>query len=328
VEALEIAIAEFKKIIASSIPNWNPSEALGMEFERNRSLRTISIRMSKRILELSSKHMNDYYRNRDISVPIPRTKFLVDGEEYEGKNSTLTAEEREYLNPAGQKIYLSIVGGVLWIYGIRWDIAIAIIFLTWFTKAPRVFHLDLAIRVIRYLECTIDCPLVLGGKGEQQLMTLTDASLATGPKKRSIIAYGSRLNPKAGFITAKVKATQYISLSSFECELNGHFEGFKQSKNLFNIAKELEFQLNPVRIIRNDNEKAVDFINSNADGKGVRHAELRFWYLREECAKGEIDFHWESGATIAVDSMTKCQDQVTQARFRADVQGLKLLEDE
>jgi hypothetical protein len=110
--------------------------------------------------------------------------------------------------------------------------------------------------------------------------------------------------------------------------LNGHFEGFKQSKYLFNVANEMEFKLNPIRLIRNDNEKAVDFINGNAEGKGVRHAELRFWYLREECAKGDVDFTWESGLTIAVDSMTKCQDQVTQARFRADVQGLKLLEDD
>jgi hypothetical protein len=186
--------------------------------------------------------------------------------------------------------------------------------------------MDLAVRTLRYLEVTIDCPLVLGGIDEPKLLTLTDASLASGPQQRSVIAFGSRLNEKAGLISAKVKATIYMSLSSFEAELNGHYEGFKDSARLMNVAKEMEFKINPIREIRNDNEKAVEFLKGEAEGKGVRHATLRLWYLREEVMKGDLEFNWESGLTIAADPMTKPQDAIGQANYRRDVQGLRLLE--
>jgi hypothetical protein len=324
-EAIELAILEFKSNIPSSEANWNPAEGLGLEFERDRIKKTISIRMTKRIKELSAKFMNSYYKNRNIQVPIPKSKYYVEAKDYEDGGST-EESERILLSTAEQSDYLSVVGGLLWIGGIRWDIIFAVIFLTWFTKMPRALHMDLAIRTIRYLEVTLDVPLVLGGVDEPQLITLTDASLASGPQQRSIIAYGTRLGEKAGFISAKVKATPYMSLSSFEAELNGHYGGFKDSARLKNVAEEMEFKLNPTRVMRNDNEKAVEFLRGEAEGKGVRHATLRLWYLREEIMKGDLDFTWESGETIAVDPMTKPQDANSQERFRRDVQGLRLLE--
>ena len=119
----------------------------------------------------------------------------------------------------------------------------------------------------------------------------------------------------------------YVSvLSRFEAELNGLYEGFKESAKIRNYAEELEIEVDPVRIIYSGNEKAVEFINGDAEGKGVRHAMLRLMYLREECGKGDLLLLWQSGETIVVDGMTKPMDKVSTAVFRHDVQGLQLLD--
>jgi hypothetical protein len=67
---------------------------------------------------------------------------------------------------------------------IRWEIIVAITF-----KTRRAMHMDLAVRTGRYLEVAIDLPFFLGGEETPQLITLTDASIATGPQLSRIIAY-------------------------------------------------------------------------------------------------------------------------------------------
>jgi hypothetical protein len=52
---------------------------------------------------------------------------------------------------------------------------------------------------------TIGIPLVLGGRDSPKLITLSDGSLGTGPKGRSVIAYGTRLGQPSGFISVKVE---------------------------------------------------------------------------------------------------------------------------
>jgi hypothetical protein len=226
----------------------------------------------------------------------------------------------------GRSLYMKQVGAILWVAGVRFDINLPTVYLTWFTHEPRQHHLLLAERVIRYLGQTKDEPLVLGGFEPAQIRTLSDASLGTGPKGRSIIAYGTRLGTTSGFIATKVKATQYMCLSSFEGEKNGYFESFRTSARYANIAREMSYKVDPVRVIIGDNEKAIQFIRGEAEGKGIRHALRRFSYMREEYTKGNIDLQWLSGKTLVVDAMTKVVDADSYRRFRGDVLGHALLE--
>jgi hypothetical protein len=133
------------------------------------------------------------------------------------------------------------------------------------------------------------------------------------------------MSSNSGFIAAKVKATQYMALSSFEGEINGYFESFRTSSRYGNIAKEMSYPVDPVRVIIGDNEKAIQFLKGDAEGKGIRHALRRYSYMREEFKKGNIDLRWESGKSLVVDAMTKVVDVESFLRFRSDVLGHALL---
>jgi hypothetical protein len=261
----------------------------------------------------------------NVDTPLQKSKFIVNQSEFDEMEVT-GDENAAKVNMEGVKRYLTLVGGILWIAGYRWDISLATIYLTWFTHEPRVHHMKQAERMIKYLKSTIDIPLVLGGLEAPQLETSCDASLGTGPKMRSVIAMATRMSSKSGFITAKCKATQYMALSSFEGEINGYFEGFKMSAREKNIAAELEYKINSTRVITGDNEKGIQFIKGEAEGKGIRHALRRFSYMREEYLKGDIHFYWQMGEGLVVDGMTKPLDGEAFANFRRNAMGLSLLD--
>ena len=112
--------------------------------------------------------------------------------------------------------YMTVVGGLIWISGLRLDILFATLYLAWSTRAPRYHHMRMARHVLSYLYTTKDLPLVLGGSSELEVITYTDASLGTAPKGRSIVANMTKLSQNAGAVSASSKATNVVFTSSFE----------------------------------------------------------------------------------------------------------------
>jgi hypothetical protein len=322
--AVEISVAGFRSVVGTSEPAYDPDKGLGMEFVRDRKARTISITMTATIQRMYDEFVLEADKLKAIDLPIPKGKYIAEKVEFD----RLEAEgdtDAVKVDSLGRSLYMKQVGAILWVSGIRFDINLSTVYLTWFTHEPRKHHLLLSERVIRYLGQTKDVPLVLGGHEAAQITTLSDCSLGTGPKGRSVIAYGTRMSEKSGFIAVKVKATQYMALSSFEGEINGYFESFRTSAKFANIAKELSYPVEPMRVIVGDNEKAIQFIRGEAEGKGIRHALRRFSYMREEFLKGSIDLIWQSGKELVVDAMTKIVDVESFKRFRGDVLGHGLL---
>jgi hypothetical protein len=323
-EAVERCVTGFRNVVGTSEPLYDPEKGLGMEFVRDRSKRTISIRMTATIQRMYDEFVTEANKSKKVDLPIPKGKYIVEKSDFDQMELDGDPDGKK-VDSEGRSLYMKQVGAILWVSGVRFDINLATVYLTWFTHEPRGHHLNLSERVIRYLGQTKDEPLVLGGFEPAQIRTLSDCSLGTGPKGRSIVAYGTRMSMSSGFIATKVKATQYMALSSFEGEINGYFESFKTSARYANIAKEMSYPVDPVRVIIGDNEKAIQFIRGEAEGKGIRHALRRFSYMREEYAKGTIDLQWLSGKTLIVDAMTKVVDVESFERFRNDVLGHTLL---
>ena len=49
----------------------------------------------------------------------------------------------------------------------------------------------------------------------------------------------------------------------------------------------------------------MDFLHGRGNPKGVRHMQLRMWYLREKILSGEIDFDHLADTLIVADRLTK-----------------------
>lgn len=322
---LESEVLKMRETVETTEPIWNPIKGLGMEFERDMEKRVICITMKDKIAEL-----NDLFNLEDKRTdhPLPHAKYLITQEDFDKSKFVSDQDKEPLISKQDKALYLQMVGSILWVNGVRMDITFSTLYLTWFTHAPRHHHIACARRVVAYLKSTEHIPLVLGGQGEKRIITITDASLGTGPKGRSVMGMVTRLTPHGGAIITKGKATMDVKLSSFNGEIGGMFEGVKMGARVRNILEEFNqfHKYNPMRLLINDNEKAVEFMNSNGPGSGMRHAELRFFYIREVIQKKEVECVWNRGVDLVADPVTKCKGGEAMRAFTYDIQGLGLLE--
>lgn len=308
----------FTKIATTTEPIWNPTKLLGMELQRDREKRIIKVTMESKIEELAAKYgLTD---SKVEQVPIPESGYLINDYEFEKR----PPEVAEFLGKKDITEYMQVVGSLIWLTGVRVDITLATTYTAWFTKAPRRHHMDMAKHVVKYLYHSKTVPLVLGGKGKLGILSESDASYGTGPKRRSILGQMTRLGPGAGVIAAKAVASAVVHGSSFECELDSCSRVMKTIRYVYNVISALGVQ-QEVPHLYCDNESMVNFVKGEGVAKGVRHMEIRMWYTREQYQMGNVVVDWKAGKYLVADRFTKLASKLDQQEFRFDVQGLRLL---
>jgi hypothetical protein len=312
-------INAFRKLADATEPIVNAESILGMEFSRDFEKNIICIKMEKKISELCEKYPQAIQKQR--KVPMPVKGYLVRDYEF----LELAEEKQRFLTLEETTQYMSIVGCLIWIQGLRLDIIFAVLYLSWNTKSPRQHHLDMAYYCIGYLNSTKSIPLVLGGKNKIGSVSYTDASLGTGPNGRSIVGEINKLNVEAGGISAKATAGHGVMLSSFEAELDGVTRAMKSMRRISNILKELGINYESPAILYSDNKAMIDFVHGDSVAKGVRHMELRMWFTREEYKKGNVNLAFMPGDIIPTDKLTKLGTAVEHTVFMEQILGLGLL---
>lgn len=322
-------ISEIRGQTTTTDPIEDADKILGMEITRCRDSKVIHLTMKGKIEEVCKRFEVDMTKIRH--TPMPKYGYILREDEFEKKLTS--AEDKRFLSKKEIKVYLGIVGSLVWISGIRMDILFATMFLSWATKQPKVHHMKMAKCVLAYLNFTKDIPLVIGGVPSDgvdtcQLIGYSDASLGTGPKGRSIKAHMFKLGSDAGAITAKCNTTISVYTSSFEAELEGATSGMKTALRLMNILDELNItSYGRVSTLYNDNEAMLNFIRGDGMAKGIRHVELRQYYIREKYLEGRVLVTYMAGQVIPADQMTKIGSKEQFIMFRRDVMGLKLWKD-
>ena len=221
---------------------------------------------------------------------------------------------------------MGIVGCLIWVSGLRLDIIFATMYLAWNTKSPRKHHMRMAKCVLTYLNTTKVLPLVLGGSSDINVITYSDASLGTAPKGRSVVGNMTKLNDRAGAISANTKATNVVFTSSFEAELDGVTRGLKSNSRIVNVLTELRIHMSSLPHLWSDNKAMVNFIHGEGVAQGVRHMELRMWYVRERYKQGNVVIDWMLGEAMPADKLTKLGSREDHEKFTRDIMGLGLLE--
>ena len=69
----------------------------------------------------------------------------------------------------------------------------------------------------------------------------------------------------------------------------------------------------------------IEFVQGKGVAKGVRHMELRMWYVREKYMQGNIALDYMEGTVIPADKLTKLGNTVSHKKFTEDILGLRLL---
>ena len=148
----------------------------------------------------------DSFGTKIRKVPMPVSGYIV--RDYE--MDALPENVKVLLDKKDMELYMSIVGMLIWIQGVRLDIIFAVLYLSWYTKAPTMHHLRMACYVMNYLRATQDMPLVLGGDETLGVHILWDASHGSGPKCRSVTGQAHKLGFKSGAVSAKASAQSTI----------------------------------------------------------------------------------------------------------------------
>jgi hypothetical protein len=309
----------FRGLVQCTPAVLNPSKALGMTFSRDRERRTISITMPEKIGELLDKYLDISKKGKKRYTLMKKSQYIVKEENYCRPHTT--DEAGILLEASGQRLYLAVVGCLIWIGGYRFDLGHAISYLSWHTREPRIHHLLVIEHLLQYIETTIDVPLILGGIGVQQTILASDASLATGKDMRSVIGLSAKMCALWGCIYAKCSSTPHVCLSSLEGELNGYFKVMKLEAIIRLFFEPFMFPLERKSIMFGDNQKCIEGINGNATMEGVRHALIRVSYMREKIESGDISLEFVAGKSLAVDGLTKVQDMIGQASLREYVMG-------
>jgi hypothetical protein len=253
---------------------------------------------------------------------MPQSGYLV----YDDDFANLPSAASTYLTQADQHLYMQIVGCLIWIEVIRPDIIFVVLYLSWFTHKPRQHHMNMSLYCIGYLYTTLDLPLVLGGISPLQLHGWADASLGTGPRRRSVIGEIATLGPSSGAIHAKATTSTSTCTSSFEAELDALSTILKTLLRLRNILKDLLPEFSTQGNIYSDNKALVDFVNTEQPMvKGVRHVEMRFWFTRDTLLKGQFVLTHMSGDQMPADHLTKLGNIQEHRKFTQQILGLTLL---
>eukprot|EP01031_Cornospumella_fuschlensis_P035391 gene35391-42896_t len=294
-----------------------------MKVVRDPDNRTISLTMRKRIEDVC-KLISSVTTLKVRHIPIPPSRYIVSDEDLDALPSHL----KETLSLDQQKLYMGIVGCLIWISGVRHDILFATTYLSWFTQKPRVHHLHMAVHVVCFLNTTIETPLVLGGSSTIKPVCYTDSSLGTGPKRRSINGGLLKLHSDAGAIYASTKATVGNRLNTFESELDAAATGFKELAYIQNILTCLNYKSYDHSVpfdLYCDNKAMIDFVRGEATATGARYMDIRLFYVRELYIQQRATIQYMSGEAIPANLLTKLGNADAHATFMHDILGHRLL---
>jgi len=317
-EELREFIILFREVFNTTDPELDPKRVLGIDMFRIRNEKVICLSMEHKISEICMSIGNVVTESRVRKVPIPISGVIIEIDDLTGEKAVaLTRKESE--------TYMEYVGSVIWISGIRFDIKFAVVYLTWYTKDPRKHHMDIAIYLLQYLWHTRSLVLVLGGKANISAMSYCDSSYGKGKSGRSIGANLVKMNEEAGAISAKVSATTSTKLSSFEAEMDSRAEGVKALLFADHLAEELRIKGRSTPAQYNDNLALKMFLEGNGSAKGVRHIELRMFFLRELGEMGKIEFKFKAGIDLQIDGLTKAKSSKEFNKNRMDIMGHGLL---
>jgi len=163
-----------------------------------------------------------------------------------------------------------------------------------------ISHLD---RTFGYLSGTIYKGIVLGANNTN-LSTMADVSFAIHKDGKSHT--GALLFLDTSIISAKSVKQKLVTLSSTESELVGITEGLKEAQPIHKLMEELKLLSGKPMTVFQDNKSTMRIANRGEgyDGKS-RHMRVRYHYIAEQIANGEIDIQHLGTTKMVADILTK-----------------------
>ena len=272
------------------------SYILGMEIKRDREVRTLEITQKAYV----EKMLQRFGMEECKPVGTPAEGNLVRRKE--------AGPDREYMSMVGSLLYAAMVT--------RPDIAYAVQALGRHLQGSTNEHFAAAKRVLRYLKGTKELGLKYGmTAGKPIIVGFADADWASDKEtRRSVTGYLFTLNGGAISWSSKLQPT--VALSTSESEYMAACYAAQEAIHLRRFLGSLGFTQGEPTTIYEDNMGCIGMSENPIMHQRSKHIDIRFHFLRETVANGQV-------LLTFIPTMEQLADLLTKALPKARTQGLR-----
>src|SRR5882762_9274941 len=285
-------VISLKSTLSSSFDMTNLGEThsyLGLQITRDHSKCFLDIDQNSYLLDVLSRFgFSDCNPTR---TPLPSSLHLV------ANSDTASPSFRmQYQQLIGSLLYAMIVS--------RPDISYAVSRLAQYSANPSPSHLNAAQHVLKYLKGTSSMRLRYDGSSNSGLYGFSDSDWAEcRDDRKSIGAYCFFLAD--GAISWSSRKQHVVSLSSTEAEYIALSQASTQAAWYQSLLSEIGFPLSVPITLHGDNKGSVDIANNPIMGRGTKHINTRFHYIRQCIEEKQIILSRLPSSDIVADTLTK-----------------------
>jgi len=187
--------------------------------------------------------------------------------------------------------------------GTRPDIAFVVNMMSRFSDKHDQSHWEAIKRVFRYLNGTIDLGIKYESSGSKsELVGFSDADFAKDTR-RSTTGYAFFLSN--GIVTWSSQRQRLVTLSTTESEYVAAAAAAKEAMWLRKLINDIENTNSAAVVLNVDNQSAIKLAKNPEFHKRSKHIDIRYHYLRERVADGDIDIKYTPTEVQIADIFTK-----------------------
>ena len=231
-------------------------------------------------------------------------------------------EDCEKLGPAKAKHFHNLVAKMLYATKrARPDTCTAVAFLTTRVREPDKDDWMKLVHLMKYVRGTRDMPLILGASGSGILKWWVDASFAVHPNMRGHTGGGFSLG--RGFPIVNSTKQKLNTRSSTETEIVGIddcmpaicWTRYFLNAQGYGVRENIVYQDNKSAILLEKNGTA-------SSSKRTKHLNIRYFFVTDRIAKGEMSVEWCPTGDMVGDFMTKPTQGSVFKKFRDQIMGI------
>ncbi|KAL6974688.1 Beta-galactosidase 8 [Sarracenia purpurea var. burkii] len=200
--------------------------------------------------------------------------------------------------------YQRLVGRLIYLSHTRPDISYAVGVVSQFMHDPRVPHLDVVYRILRYLKSAPGKGILFSNHGHLRLESFTDADWAGSiDDRRSTSGYCSFLG--GNLITWRSKKQTVVARSSAEAEYRAMAHGVCELLWLQTFLLDLGLlDSGPMRLYC-DNKAAINIAHNPVQHDRTKHIEVDRHFIKEKLNNGSICMPYVKSEDQLADVFTK-----------------------
>ena len=188
--------------------------------------------------------------------------------------------------------------------GTRPDVAYSMSRVSQFASNPDLPHWHALRRIFAYIKTAPDLGITYQAGPPPRGWTDSDYAGDVNTR-RSTTGYLFQLS--GGPISWASTKQKTIALSTCEAEYMAACEGVKEAIWLKGLSTSLGYSdVYPESItVYGDNQGAIDLSHNPEHHKQTKHIDIRYHWLREQIARGHVNYQWLPTGAMAADGLTK-----------------------